>query len=72
MHITGRRPPTASAGSAARLAPASARAAALPGERFQARKAWPARHRCRAIGAPMMPVPRKPIVRAAISAAPPR
>ena len=38
--------------------PSSASGSAFSGERFQARTSWPGRARLRAIGAPMIPVPR--------------
>src|SRR3954452_2540979 len=56
--ITNSASRTASAGVSARSAPSAASTLALSGVRFHTRTGKPAFSRLRAIGAPMMPVPR--------------
>src|SRR4051794_33278081 len=56
--ITNAASRTASAGVSARFAPSAASTRALSGVRFHTRTWKPAFSRLRAIGAPMMPVPR--------------
>ena len=51
-------PATASATLPATVTPCSASGSAFSRERFQALTSWPAAARLRAIGAPMIPVPR--------------
>jgi hypothetical protein len=66
MVITNAASRTASAGVSARSAPSAASTRALSGVRFHTRTWKPAFSRLRAIGAPMIPVPRT-ATRSAIS-----
>ena len=62
MVTTASAPRTASAGVSTGVTPASARARAFSAVRFHARTSRPAVTQLRAIGAPMMPVPRNATV----------
>jgi hypothetical protein len=61
--ITASAPSTAAAAESAIAAPSSASGSAFSGLRFHAVSSNPARSRFRPIAAPMIPVPRSPIVR---------
>ena len=58
---------TASAGRSNTWAPKGSRRSALARERFQALTRWPASHRRRAMGKPIMPMPSTAMDRGAVA-----